>query len=211
MGLGVNERPEPTEALPRAPSQRRLQRPPDFTGGALTHFRHVFLRHGLPGLLLGLVLLAPAALRERLAETLAPALADPLRYAGIGAAILVALLVIGWRNDRRLTPAQVGWTLYLGALSVWEEWVFRVALPLLLVGAGASGVVAVLVANVAFGVMHWFTLRWKALWCLGAFLGGLGLARAMGRDDLAFVVALHWVATFLNTPRPPSGNRPPDG
>ena len=35
-------------------------------------------------------------------------------------------------------------------------------------------------------------------------LGGLALSRHFGNHfDLAMVVALHWVATFVNTPRPP--------
>ncbi len=49
-----------TDIADQVPSQRRLQRPPDFTGKTLNHFRDVFLRHGLPGLLLGCLFLVPA-------------------------------------------------------------------------------------------------------------------------------------------------------
>ncbi|MEC7291130.1 MAG: hypothetical protein VXW22_13655, partial [Pseudomonadota bacterium] len=42
------------------PRKRRLQRDRDFTGERLSSFREVFLRHGLPGLGLGVsVLLIP--------------------------------------------------------------------------------------------------------------------------------------------------------
>jgi hypothetical protein len=54
--------------------------------------------------------------------------------------------------------------------------------------------------------MHWFTLRWHLAWCLAAGLGEFALARMLEqRGDLALIVALHWLGTFANTPRPPSG------
>ena len=188
--------------------QRRLQRPPDFTGGRLCHFREVFLRHGLPGgLLAGLLCLhgAPRTLGLRVLE---PVLDAPLRYGLACAVILAALLALGAVRDRGLTGSQLGWTLYLGALSAWEEFVFRVGLPALLIAVGVDALMAVIGANVLFGAMHWFTLRWHSAWCLAAGLGGLALARALEQqEDLALVIALHWIGTFLNTPRPPAGER----
>jgi hypothetical protein len=67
----------------------------------------------------------------------------------------------------------------------------------------------VVASNALFGFMHYFTLRWKWYWCVGAFLGGMALSRHLAQhQDLALIVAFHWIATFLNTPRPP-GRRPP--
>ena len=48
------------------------------------------------------------------------------------------------------------------------------------------------------------TTIWKWRWCLGAALRGMGLSRQMNENfDLAWVIAIHWVATCLNTPRLP--------
>lgn len=63
---------------------------------------------------------------------------------------------------------------------------------------------SVVLSDLAFGALHFFTLRWKWYWCVAAFLGGMGLSRQMNLHfDLALVVALHWVATYINTPRAP--------
>lgn len=187
-----------------APSQRRLQRPPDFTGPRLRTFRAVLLRHGLPGALLGgLCLLHPQA-GALLAAALSGLLEAPLLYLGVGSLVCGALIAYAWLIDRRLDAQAVGWIVYLLAISSWEEWVFRVALPYLGEAQGISLGVAVVASNVAFGLIHYFTLRWKWPWCLAAALGGLALSRQFGEHfDLAVIIALHWVATFLNTPRPP--------
>ena len=59
-------------------------------------------------------------------------------------------------------------------------------------------------ANLAFGVLHYFTLRWKWPWCLLAFLGGMALSRNFAQNfDLALIIGIHWLATYLNTPRLP--------
>jgi len=36
------------------------------------------------------------------------------------------------------------------------------------------------------------------------FLGGMGLSQLMTHGDLALVVMVHWLGTFLNTPVPPA-------
>lgn len=198
----VSPASKPAGAL--VPSQRRLQRPPDFTGARLDSFRAVALRHGLPGLLLGLTCLLHPALRETLATGLASASAQPLRYLTIGVAIFAGLLLRAWFLDRKLDAPAIGWIVYLGCLSAWEEWVFRLALPTLFVLAGVEFWLAIVASNLAFGVVHYFTLRWKWSWCLGAFVGGLALSRQYGlHEDLALLIAIHWVATFFNTPRRP--------
>lgn len=186
------------------PRVRRLQREPDFTGGRLTRFQQVFLRHGLPGLVLALLCLGVPQLQSSLSEGLESALASPGRYAALALLILAALSIYSWQSDRTWSAAKPGWVCYLGALSLWEEWVFRLALPHLLGHLGAPGALAVLLSAILFGAAHYFTLRWRWPWCVGAALGGLLLSRQLGlHGDLLLIAALHWIATVLNTPRPP--------
>ena len=45
--------------------------------------------------------------------------------------------------------------------------------------------------------------------CMFTVFGGLGFSRLLHMtDDLALVVLVHWLVTFLNTPRPPRGQTP---
>jgi hypothetical protein len=187
-----------------APSQRRLQRLPDFTGSRLNRFSQVFLRHGLPGALLGAVCLFVPEMRALLGEALAGLLAAPARYLVAALMIFGAILGYAWFLDRRIDAPAVGWLVYLLAVSMWEEWVFRLAIPYFGQAQGFDLRTVVIVSNVLFGVLHYFTLRWKWQWCLGAFLGGLALSRNLHEDfDLALVIGIHWIATYLNTPRLP--------
>jgi membrane protease YdiL (CAAX protease family) len=94
------------------------------------------------------------------------------------------------------------WIGYLLFISIAEEWIFRLALPNLL-KAYMAPIYAVVISNVLFATIHFFTLRWRLIWVVFAFLGGLGLSRAMTHDDLLVVIWLHWIGTFLNTPFPP--------
>ena len=183
-------------------SQRRLQRPPDFTGTPLNHFRDVFLRHGLPGLLLGCLFLFPAI--GLLDDQVNRFLETPVRYLGGGICIFVLTIAWSWYLDRNLSAPQLGWIVYLLLLSAWEEWVFRVALPDMLLGSGVPLGAAIIFSNLLFGAMHYFTLRWKIGWCVLAFFGGMGLSRQyINGGDLLLVIGIHWIATFLNTPGPP--------
>jgi len=186
------------------PSQGRLQRPPDFTGRRLQRFSQVALRHGLPGALLGALCLYPPQMRELLRVNLEGMLREPVGYLTAGLAILAGLLTYAWFLDRKIDAAAAGWVLYLLAVSIWEEWVFRLAVPYYAQMQGFSLPVMALLSNLAFGLMHYFTLRWKWQWCLAAFIGGLALSRNLdAHHNLAVIIALHWIATFLNTPRPP--------
>ncbi len=187
-----------------APSQRRLQRAPDFTGERLNTFMQVGLRHGLPGAILGFVCLCIPEMRLLLADGLTDFLAAPARYLLIGCAVFGALIGYAWLIDRRVDAAAVGWMLYLLAVSIWEEWVFRLAIPYFGQAQGVSLMTMVLLSNALFGLAHFFTLRWKWYWCLGAFIGGLALSRNFGQHfDLALVIGIHWIATYVNTPRLP--------
>jgi hypothetical protein len=182
---------------------RRLQRPPDFTGPQLNHFRQVALRHGLPGLMFGSLLLITSA--DLLIAPLNRFLVAPEPYVLGAGVILLLTLCWSWYLDRTVSIAQSGWILYLLFVSIWEEWAFRVALPDNLMDVGLDPRVAIVVSNILFGAVHYFTLRWKASWCFVAFLGGMGLSRHyVENGDLLFLIGIHWVATFLNTPRYPA-------
>ncbi|MEM7218458.1 MAG: hypothetical protein AAF515_08845 [Pseudomonadota bacterium] len=189
--------------------QGRLQRSPDWTGGRLETFRAVVLRHGLPGALLGMLGLVVALNYPPVADfarcAITPAAAEPLRYL-LGGLILLALFCLhAWRR-RCLNPPQLAWTVYLGGLSLWEEWVFRLLAPYAAVALGADPWLSLLAANICFGLLHYVTLRWKWYWCACAGLGGLALSLHFETNfDLLWIAALHWIGTFLNTPQPPSG------
>jgi len=187
-----------------APSQRRLQRQPDFTGGRLNTFSQVFLRHGLPGAIFGLLCLAYPPMWDLLLKSLTGFLSRPDLYVSAAVAILIGLNLYAWYIDRGWQADKLGWIIYLGLLSAWEEWVFRLAIPYTLNGAGVDLRVAVIGCNLAFGLMHYFTLRWKWQWCVAAFLGGMAFSRQFHEHfDLLWIIAIHWVATFINTPRLP--------
>lgn len=197
-----------TEATPARPrKRRRLQRDKDFTGARLTTFRQVFLRHGLLGLVLAALFLAWPGFQSLFAESLTRASTHPARYIlGFGL-ILIGLNAYAWRIDRSWSVAKLGWILYLGALSVWEEWVFRLALPQALESLGLTVWPAIIVSAIVFGALHYFTLRWRWQWCVSAAFGGLYFSHQMElHGDLLWVAGIHWVATYVNTPRLPGHN-----
>ena len=188
--------------------KQRLQRPPDFTGNQLNGFLQVAVRHGLPGALLGLVCLLHPTMSGLLTDALQSALAEPAVYAGAGALILLLMAGFSSVQDRRFDLPRLGWILYLLAVSIWEEWVFRVAIPYFMVEIGVGLRAAVLGSNLTFGLMHYFTLRWKWYWCLLAGLGGMALSRQFHHaNDFLLIVAIHWIATFINTPGLPGQSK----
>jgi hypothetical protein len=162
------------------------------------------MRHGLPGLLLGALCLLVPDMRALLGEALAGLLAAPLRYLAAGLLMAGLLTSYAWRLDGRPDAGAIGWMLYLLGVSIWEEWVFRLAVPYFGAAQGMDLRLLVLLCNLAFGALHYFTLRWKWPWCVGAFLGGMALSRQLElHGDLALIVGLHWLATYFNTPRAP--------
>ena len=139
---------------------------------------------------------------------LSQAAAHPVRVAVVATVIFLFLNLYAWAIDRDWRIEKAGWVLYLGAVSAWEEWVFRVAMPYHMESLGVSFLWAVLISNLLFGAAHYFTLRWKWQWCLGAFLFGMGLSKQFHeQENLALIIVVHWVVTFLNTPRLPGGGR----
>ncbi|MDZ7685960.1 MAG: hypothetical protein U5O39_13895 [Gammaproteobacteria bacterium] len=111
----------PQSDEPLVPSQRRLQRPPDFTGSRLDAFAQVSLRHGFPGAISGALCPLHPDMRSSLASGLALSAADPARYFGIGLALLVAMICWSAIIERRLDARAVGWIIWLFLVSAWEE------------------------------------------------------------------------------------------
>jgi len=107
-------------------------------------------------------------------------------------------------RKRAIDLSQALWIGYLFGISVVEEFAFRLTVPLLLAGI-TSNLFAILVSNLLFAGLHYFTLRWKLIPCLFTFLGGLGFARLLDNsENIVLVILVHWFITFLNTPVPPS-------
>jgi hypothetical protein len=195
-------------ALELPPSQRRLQRPPDFTGARLSSFAQVAWRHGLTGAALAGVCLLVPDMRALLVNGLAALTAQPAVYLTRALVVGAALVAYTAWLERRVEAASAGWVFYLLAVSIWEEWVFRLAVPYFATGHGLALPLAAGLSNLVFGGLHYFSLRWKWQWCVLAGLGGMGLSRQLGlHGDLALVIGVHWVATVINTPRVPGRSR----
>ncbi len=187
------------------PVRGRLQRPPDFTGARLTRFSQVFARHGLPGLLLALLCLSLPVASDQASRVAELVLGDPARYLGLFLLAAAVLVAHSRWSLKRWDAATLGWVFYLGLLSCWEEWAFRVILPAVMEEGGLPLLLGIVVANVAFGAVHYFTLRWRWQWCVAAALGGLALSRHFHQnEDFLLLVLMHWIGTTLNTPRLPS-------
>lgn len=199
----ADDNPPPEQPLSDPARAGRLQRAPGADGYRIDSFADVVKRHGLTmACLAGLCLLTPGAL-PLLAQTTARALGQPLAYlAGLGALLLFFAYWSG--RHRATTTRQLQWVFYLLMISVVEEISFRLVLPQLLAGLTPLTLAQVL-SNLLFACIHYFTLRWRLVNCIATFFGGMGLSHLMGRGDLVLVVAVHWLGTFINTPRPPSG------
>ena len=147
-------------------------------------------------------------MRILFSAALTDAVTHPFFYLLAGSMILVGLSLFAWYIDRHWQLEKLGWVIYLGAVSAWEEWVFRLALPYYLSSIGVDLLIAVVVVNFIFAVVHFFTLRWKWQWCIAVFVFGMMLSRQMDQHfDLLLVVGIHWIFTFINTPRLPGRAR----
>ena len=200
---GLMSAPEREESMPFPGG--RLQRPAKARSRAVLHFRQVLARHLVTMSVVAVVTGLWVAGVDDWKRLLSPLIAHPVHYLAICVAIVAGIAIYQRVRSIPWSAAQVGWVGYLFLISVVEEWAFRVFLPLYLVddlGARAS----VLLSSVIFGALHYFTLRWRLMACLLTTLGGLGFGRLLDETgDLALVILVHWIVTFLNTPRPPVG------
>ena len=199
--------PEMDDSLPF--SGGRLQRPANTRVSAVLHFRQVLSRHLVTMSLIAVMMGLLVVNVDDWVQLLSPLVAHPVYYLAACLVILAGIAVYQSSRGIRWSEAQVGWVGYLFLISVVEEWAFRVFLPLYL--ADDQGVRAsVVISSVIFGALHYFTLRWRLIACLITMLGGLGFSRLLDvTGDLALVILVHWIVTFLNTPRPPVGESRP--
>lgn len=194
--------------------QGRLQRQAGSNGFLVDSFRWVFIRHGLT---MSLLLIICVGIRlhtggdlPSASQALGPLSSqDVLRIRWLHFGLLTALLTfvgLHWRwCDIEAQRQTLLWLGYLGMISLVEELLFRLVAPQLLQSLlGPTG--SVVVSNLIFAGLHFFTLRWRLRHCIVVFLGGLGLSRLLQvTDDLILVVLVHWFFTFLNTPQAPKG------
>ena len=182
----------------------RLQRKASLDGVYITKFRQVLFRHGLTMGLVALVcLLAPTA-NETIQWSTASFLGDYPRYFLVGSMLVIFFLGYLRFSGYSTNGRELFWLAYLLFISIVEEFAFRLLLPnFLMITMGV--IPATLLSNLAFAGVHFFTLRWRLINCVGAFLGGLGLSRLLGNtEDIILVVGVHWLVTFLNTPTAPT-------
>jgi len=183
----------------------RLQRPAAISAQAIFHTSQVIQRHLLTMTIVAVAAYAVLGSTAVLRAWLAPLTMDWLGY-GLSLLLILGVMLAFLRFRRvPISQMQCGWLAYLLLISTVEELAFRVFLPLYLdqfLDLRAS----VIISSVIFGVLHYWTLRWRLGACLFTVLGGLGFSRLLHTtDDLALVVLVHWLVTFLNTPRPPQG------
>lgn len=188
--------------------EHRLQRPRDFTGDQIQSFSAVFIRHGLPCALLGLLFLTDDSIWPLLKSATAAASENNTLYSISVGLIFLCLITHAVIGKYRLDLGRVGWIAYLGCLSLWEEWVFRIGIPHYLGALGVGVLLPIIISNTVFGILHYFTLRWRWRWCLMAGIGGMFFSHNFtNHHDLLLIAGIHWVMTYLNTPRPPNGDR----
>ena len=190
----------------------RLQRQAGLNGFMIDSFRWVLIRHGLTMSLLLIICLGLLVYSGGYAHR-GGQIWDPLGLEGIlalkplhyGVLIMILGFVCGhwlWRGVHTQGQTLL-WLAYLGMISFVEELLFRVVAPHLMhILLGSIG--SVVVSNLIFAGLHFFTLRWRLRHCIVVFLGGLGLSRLLQvTDDFILIVLVHLFFTFLNTPQPP--------
>ena len=181
----------------------RLQRRAN-GGQYISSFSQVLLRHGMTMTAIALICMLSFQSLASLTSKSIDFLSNPEIYVAASGFILLFFVFFLYFRKRAITVSQALWVGYLLGISVVEEIAFRLAMPLLLAGI-TTNLFAILISNLLFAGIHYFTLRWKLIPCLFTFLGGLGFARLLDTsENIVLVILVHWFVTFLNTPVPPS-------
>lgn len=187
----------------------RLQRGSSSSNNYISKFRQVLIRHGLTMTVIAIICLFAPFTLDGFNSSLDKFFILPSRY--FVWFLGVALFIFGYLKftKKYLNVRQIAWISYLFLISVVEEIGFRLGLPLLFtsefIGIDTFWI-GVILSNLIFALIHYFTLRWKITACVFTFLGGMGFSRLFSiTDDLAIVILIHWAVTFLNTPSAPKG------
>ena len=187
----------------------RLQRASSSKEFHISKFRQVLLRHGMTmGFIAFISLLVPVVLIA-LISALENLFLNINRYLIWIMCVSIFFIFYLRFTKRELNYRQLSWIVYLVMISVVEEIGFRLSLPLLfskIFIVESSLLIGIFLSNFLFAAIHFFTLRWKLKACVFTFLGGIGLSRLFYETgDLALVVLIHLVVTFVNTPSAPKG------
>lgn len=181
----------------------RLQRRPSLNGNYISTFRQVLSRHCVVMISVTVVCFWGLDSNQLLKLGFTKFNVAPFYY--LVALPVLLLLFAGyllWRQ-RAIDSRSVFWILYLLLISILEEITFRLMLPLAILSSTGL-VIGIMLSNTIFATIHFFTLRWKLINCIAAFLGGLGLSRLFYvTEDLALIILVHLFFTFINTPSPP--------
>jgi membrane protease YdiL (CAAX protease family) len=188
-------------------SEGRLQRASQNQEVYISKFRQVLLRHGLTMSLIcfGCVLF-PSVL-VALFSSIDNLFLNIDRYAIASVSLGFFMFLYLRFISRKLNYRQIFWIGYLFLISIVEEIGFRLSLPILFSEfffKEYSFLIGIVLSNLLFASLHYFTLRWKLKACIFTFLGGIGLSRLLYETgDITLVVMVHLVVTFLNTPSAP--------
>jgi membrane protease YdiL (CAAX protease family) len=188
-------------------SEGRLQRASQNQEVYISKFRQVLLRHGLTMSLIcfGCVLF-PSVL-VALFSSIDNLFLNINRYAIASVSLGFFMFLYLRFISRKLNYRQIFWIGYLFLISIVEEIGFRLSLPILFSEfffKEYSFLIGIVLSNLLFASLHYFTLRWKLKACIFTFLGGIGLSRLLYETgDITLVVMVHLVVTFLNTPSAP--------
>ncbi|MDA9595304.1 CPBP family intramembrane metalloprotease [SAR86 cluster bacterium] len=188
-------------------SEGRLQRASQNQEAYISKFRQVLLRHGLTMSLIcfGCVLF-PSVL-VALLSSIDNLFLNINRYALASLGLGLFMFLYLRFTSRKINYRQIFWIGYLFLISIVEEIGFRLSLPILFSEfffKEYSFLIGIVLSNLLFASLHYFTLRWKLKACIFTFLGGIGLSRLLYETgDITLVVMVHLVVTFLNTPSAP--------
>ena len=188
-------------------SEGRLQRASQNQEVYISKFRQVLLRHGLTMSLICLGCVLFPSVLVTLFSSIDNLFLNINRYAIASMSLGLFMFLYLRFISRKLNYRQIFWIGYLFLISIVEEIGFRLSLPILFSEfffKEYSFLIGIVLSNLLFASLHYFTLRWKLKACIFTFLGGIGLSRLFYETgDITLVVMVHLVVTFLNTPSAP--------